>query len=546
MLYKGFSRLGSMWTNETRNEENRMFKELFGVTDSFQQQLDNLVLSGGDSPDEVVQARGEYNLLYKRLDAVDFSLGVISGSKADKSITDKLKERIDKIDYNYEGVTIDDIQYPLVVAHRGSRNIYPESSIEALKFASDDGYVIEFDVHLTGDGTAVVTHDADIGRITDLTGDVKHFSTPGFLNAKVNELGTSFIGHTTTLENVLRTLGNKTLYAIEAKGPNTADEIIRLVNKYRLKNNVIAQAFNLNNAKKFANEGFKTLYLQGSGVDNPATIKKAGIDIIGMGKNVSKSVITQHKNAGLEVWLYTINEKQESIDAFEKGADAIFSDDVKWVDGTAQVLPRDNFVQHTYYHGQTCPPKGYKGSAVQGNRGEFSSVGKFGWSKAINLDGVGLEAKRDFTLQGWAGELYTNFELKGSIYFDGRTYQGETASGYASIVICAPNEIFDDYSSESSGYNIVFWSNGTMRLYEVNEGEATSGGDNTGNTSFEEGEKIDFTLTVSGDKIKLERDDSNFKGVAFEDTNSKYRNGFLHLGRSNIGANFGNLKYRKL
>lgn len=80
MLYKGFRRLGSMWTNETRNEENRMFSELFGVTNSFQQQLDNLVVSSGDSPAEVVQARGEYNLLYQRLDDFDVS---ISSNKTD-------------------------------------------------------------------------------------------------------------------------------------------------------------------------------------------------------------------------------------------------------------------------------------------------------------------------------------------------------------------------------------------------------------------------------------------------------------------------------
>lgn len=84
---EGFKRLGSNWTNHTRNEENRMFQELFTNYGSFQRQLDDLVVNSGDSNAEVVQARGGYDLLYKRLDANDFKLNKNKNDIEENEIT---------------------------------------------------------------------------------------------------------------------------------------------------------------------------------------------------------------------------------------------------------------------------------------------------------------------------------------------------------------------------------------------------------------------------------------------------------------------------
>ncbi len=60
---------------------------------------------------------------------------------------------------------------PQVVAHRGASAKAPENTLEAFEVAIEGGAdVIEFDVRLTGDGHAVVMHDAGVDRTTDGAG----------------------------------------------------------------------------------------------------------------------------------------------------------------------------------------------------------------------------------------------------------------------------------------------------------------------------------------------------------------------------------------
>ena len=53
----------------TYDESLKMMKELLKDYDGVQEQLDNLVIESGNSNAEVSQARGSFDLLYKRLDS---------------------------------------------------------------------------------------------------------------------------------------------------------------------------------------------------------------------------------------------------------------------------------------------------------------------------------------------------------------------------------------------------------------------------------------------------------------------------------------------
>lgn len=60
-------------------------------------------------------------------------------------------------------------------AHRGlhdNRSGVPENSMAAFQMAMDNGYAIELDIRLLGDGNAVVFHDATIERMTGQSGHV--------------------------------------------------------------------------------------------------------------------------------------------------------------------------------------------------------------------------------------------------------------------------------------------------------------------------------------------------------------------------------------
>ena len=57
---------------------------------------------------------------------------------------------------------------PLVIAHRGARALAPENTLAALGKAADLGAeMVEVDVHLTRDGTAMLVHDRDLRRCSD-------------------------------------------------------------------------------------------------------------------------------------------------------------------------------------------------------------------------------------------------------------------------------------------------------------------------------------------------------------------------------------------
>jgi glycerophosphoryl diester phosphodiesterase len=67
---------------------------------------------------------------------------------------------------------------PRIEAHRGGSYIngepvFAENTLPAFENAAANGWVLEFDVHLTRDGTPVVIHDAKLDRTTACTGLVE-------------------------------------------------------------------------------------------------------------------------------------------------------------------------------------------------------------------------------------------------------------------------------------------------------------------------------------------------------------------------------------
>ena len=56
----------------------------------------------------------------------------------------------------------------LNIAHRGFRSRYPENTMPAFRKAVEVGcHGIEFDVHLSKDGEAVIIHDETLERTTN-------------------------------------------------------------------------------------------------------------------------------------------------------------------------------------------------------------------------------------------------------------------------------------------------------------------------------------------------------------------------------------------
>jgi glycerophosphoryl diester phosphodiesterase len=83
--------------------------------------------------------------------------------------------------------------WPAAFAHRGGAEVAPENTLEAFRTAAALGdVVLELDVQVTADGTAVSMHDLTVDRTTDGTGAVARMST--------RDLQRLDAGHTFTLD----------------------------------------------------------------------------------------------------------------------------------------------------------------------------------------------------------------------------------------------------------------------------------------------------------------------------------------------------------
>ncbi len=66
---------------------------------------------------------------------------------------------------------------PVAIAHRGSRLLWPENTMEAFSGAFEMGYRhLETDLHMTSDGVLVCIHDHTVDRTTGGSGEVSSFT----------------------------------------------------------------------------------------------------------------------------------------------------------------------------------------------------------------------------------------------------------------------------------------------------------------------------------------------------------------------------------
>jgi len=66
---------------------------------------------------------------------------------------------------------------PILIAHRGYSECYPENTLAGLQAALNTGaQCIEFDVHLSADEVPVVFHDSDVKRVTGSEGTIQEMT----------------------------------------------------------------------------------------------------------------------------------------------------------------------------------------------------------------------------------------------------------------------------------------------------------------------------------------------------------------------------------
>jgi glycerophosphoryl diester phosphodiesterase len=151
-----------------------------------------------------------------------------------------------------------DLQTPIVIAHRGDKVHAPENTLSAFKQAAEKGAdAIEFDVKLTADGQVIVLHDQKVDRTTNGTGNVAKLplATIRDLDAGM-QFPQQFSGEKIpTLDEVFETFGKRIYMNVELKNYSTPNDrlvpkVALIVKNHGMQERVLFSSFLAHNLRK--------------------------------------------------------------------------------------------------------------------------------------------------------------------------------------------------------------------------------------------------------------------------------------------------------
>jgi glycerophosphoryl diester phosphodiesterase len=213
----------------------------------------------------------------------------------------------------------------LKIGHRGARAYEPENTLSSFRRALELGVdAVELDVRKTRDNELVVIHNADVNKTTDGSGAVNELTLEE-IQRFVTEKGE----HVPTLEEVLDAVARRVKVLVELKETGTEEQVMDLIRKKRLTENVIITSFNedaLRKVRELSDEVETGLiYVRHKNPIQAALDLKAEY-LLPLYRFTHSSNIQKAHEAGLKVIVWTINNKEEADEYKKKGVDGIASD----------------------------------------------------------------------------------------------------------------------------------------------------------------------------------------------------------------------------
>ena len=213
----------------------------------------------------------------------------------------------------------------LKIGHRGARAYEPENTLSSFRRALELGVdAVELDVRKTRDNELVVIHNADVNKTTDGSGAVNELTLEE-IKRFVTEKGE----HVPTLEEVLDAVAKRVKVLVELKETGTEEQVIDLIRKKRLTENVIIISFHedaLRKVRELSDEVETGLiYVRHKNPIQAALGLKAEY-LLPLYRFTHSSNVKKAHEAGLKVIVWTINNKEEADEYKKKGVDGIASD----------------------------------------------------------------------------------------------------------------------------------------------------------------------------------------------------------------------------
>ena len=213
----------------------------------------------------------------------------------------------------------------LKIGHRGARAYEPENTLSSFRRALELGVdAVELDVRKTRDNELVVIHNADVNKTTDGSGAVNELTLE-----EIQRFATEKGEHVPTLENVLDAVAKRVKVLVELKETGTEEQVISLIRKKRLTENVIIISFHedaLRKVRELSDEVETGLiYVRHKNPIQTALDLKAEY-LLPLYRFTHSSNVRKAHQAGLKVIVWSINNKEEVDEYKKKGVDGIASD----------------------------------------------------------------------------------------------------------------------------------------------------------------------------------------------------------------------------
>jgi glycerophosphoryl diester phosphodiesterase len=230
-----------------------------------------------------------------------------------------------------------DLPRPLAFAHRGGAAHHPENSFLAFEHAVSVGYsYLETDVHATSDGVLVAFHDRTLDRVTDRTGEICRLPYREVKTARI--AGTEPIP---LLEDLLGTWP-QARFNIDAKADPAVSPLVEVLRRTSAWDRVCITSFSsrrLGQIRKalprpvcMAASPAEVAYLR-LGVPAPVLarrLRRAWVRCAQIPVNLAiPAVLRRARAAGLQVHVWTVNDRAVMTDLLDRGADGIMTDETE-------------------------------------------------------------------------------------------------------------------------------------------------------------------------------------------------------------------------
>ncbi|UFU03688.1 glycerophosphodiester phosphodiesterase [Ruania suaedae] len=227
-----------------------------------------------------------------------------------------------------------------IIAHRGNSSVAPENTLPAFAAAAQAGsHMIEIDVQVAVDGSAVVIHDSSVDRTTDGAGivaemratDVRHLDAGEWFDPAYEGTALPLLGDVVAL--MLRYPDLELLLELKGAWPiEPTRALLAQITEAGLTERVIAQSFEvemLSTLQTLAPAMRRGLLVEEAderALEACATISATACNPSSASVIADPSVVTRVHEAGLQIFTWTSNDAVHWAPLVAAGVDGIITD----------------------------------------------------------------------------------------------------------------------------------------------------------------------------------------------------------------------------